>query len=270
MVPPLPACPPAACYLPCRLLLELGLAACLARLPPALESLAAFLREGVAGPPPFGGSVPPLKARILQVAAASPLLHWVLQQQWEPTPQPEQQQQEPPAEASPIQPPASEASTSPPIYGPQAAASGGCARAAALLQLLLDLQADCQLSGQQQRQHVAVVAASPDAVGMLQQLLAGASELAGAEVSLLADAPASSGGGSSGGANSEQPPSDVAAPAAVSKAASAGAAEEEEAAASLGAGSSSSSSSGLVVHLLTEGQLAELERCICCYHSLIW
>lgn len=71
----------------------MGPRACLERLPAALDSLASFLRESIAGPPPFGGVVKPLKARILQVAAASPLLQWAQQQPPKPAPQDEQQQQ---------------------------------------------------------------------------------------------------------------------------------------------------------------------------------
>ena len=86
------AAPPLRPTCPSRLLLEVGAAACLARLAPALDSLTAFLQEGLAGPQALlGGGVPlsPLKARILQMATASPLVRWALQQ-----PQQDQKQQE--------------------------------------------------------------------------------------------------------------------------------------------------------------------------------
>lgn len=60
----------------------------------ALESLAAFLEEGLSGVAAFGGALGPLQARILQVAAASPLLQWAMQPP-APPPAPAEQQQQP-------------------------------------------------------------------------------------------------------------------------------------------------------------------------------
>lgn len=221
------SCAPCIPPPPARLLLEIGPRACLERLPAALDSLASFLQESIAGPPPFGGGVKPLKARILQVASASPLLQWA--QQLPPPPpaaQGEQQQQE--AEAGSEQqgqdaggsstpgdlsPRASEVSDqyaelslrltsllqlspskpggggAPVDDSPYAAAAAGCSRAAALVQTLSEMQVDAQLSGRPGKRRVAVVASKADAVAAVQGMLAAAPELAGTQVLLMRDAP---------------------------------------------------------------------------------
>lgn len=234
--------PLASSALLCRALLELGPAACLARLPAALESLASLMQEGVGGALPFATTVPPLRARIIQVAAASPLLPWALQHTARPEQQPAQQagggqaeqtagpapvqQQEaatgevlqqgpaadgePDAQAAPEsqaaqetaqqqqapavqQPPASPLAKPTPrqaavavVDGPAAAVKGGSARAAALLELLQELQMGCHLSGQ--RRQVALVAGSSESAAMLLGLVASAKELKMVEVCPLADA----------------------------------------------------------------------------------
>lgn len=211
--------PPAASHnalraspLPCRLLLEEGPAACLARLPPALDSLAGFLREGIGGPPPFGGHLEPLKARILAVAAASPLLQWALQ--W-PGPAAAAAQLLPLEQASPVEHAASPAGSTvdggldalQPLLlpgklgggggvegdGPGAAVAAGSSRVAALLQLLLELQVDAQLSSEERRR-VALVAATPQSLAMLRQQLEEAQQLNSCHVSLLRDVPAAEAG----------------------------------------------------------------------------
>lgn len=240
---PINACSPGLPTCPCRALLELGPAACLARLLGALESLASLMQEGVGGALPFATQVPPLRARIIQVAAASPLLPWALKQQpakgeteqaVEPSraqqqeaqqsrvagtgqtqhsgeqqdvqagdgkpdapaapsqeqdagQQPGQQQQQAATPSAP-QPPASPPTkpTTQQADGPAAAIEGGSARAAALLELLQELQMGCNLSGQ--RRQVALVAGTTESVAVLHQLLASAEELQTAEVCLLADA----------------------------------------------------------------------------------
>lgn len=226
----------------------------MAQLPPALETLAAFLEEGIGGPPPFGGVVEPLKARILQVAASSPLLHWAVQPPPPPLPEPaeapqqplqeqppgepetpraagEQQQQEgkhlppqlegkqaaqQPAEQQQKEQAAGQAPAPSPLPspqpspqrrwpagllgkpgsaggvvsdGPHAAATAGSSRAAALVQLLLELQVDAQLSGEPDRRRVALVAGTAESAAMLRRLLADSRQLDSAEVCLLRDAP---------------------------------------------------------------------------------
>jgi hypothetical protein len=217
------------CVRALRLLLEVGPRACLERLPAALDSLAAFLQESIAGPPPFGGVVKPLKARILQVAAASPLLAWAQQLPPKPATKDEQQQQQQ-AEAgteqqeqqegtgddvSPgdLSPRASEVSdqyaelslrlttllqlspskptgnAAPVDDSPYAAAAAGSSRAAALVQALSEQLVDVQLSGRPEKRRVAVVASNADAVAAVQPLLGAAPELAGTPVLLMRDAP---------------------------------------------------------------------------------
>ena len=212
---------------PRRLLLEVGPRACVERLPAALDSLATFLQESIAGPPPFGGVVKPLKARILQVAAASPLLTWAQQQPPPPAAQDEQQQQqgeaggeqqgqdavEEDASLDDLSPRASEVSdqyaelslrltsllqlspskpsgkVTPVDDSPFAAAAAGCSRAAALVQALSEQVMDAQMSGRPEKRRVAVVASNADAVAAVQALLGAAPELAGMPVLLMRDAP---------------------------------------------------------------------------------
>lgn len=139
--------------------------------------------------------MPPLKARILEVAAASPLLRWAQQRGQQPSTaqrQPQQgageaavEQQAGQATAGSPQPAAGGGGGGEGV-GPEVAAAAGCARSAALVELLQELREDRQLSGRQQR--VAVVAASHGSVDALGRLLAGCQELAGMRVCLLRDA----------------------------------------------------------------------------------
>jgi hypothetical protein len=174
-------------------LLEEGPAACLERLPPALDCLAKFLEEGLTAVLALGGGVvPPLKARILQVALASPLVRWALGQQAQ-----QQQQQQQDGGASPLgrgcwpadtdrdtpQPRTPIAAAHEPRHGPAAAYKAGCARLEALLEVLVELAQEGLAT--QHTQRVAVVAASERSVAALRARLAEAPQLAGAEVTIL-------------------------------------------------------------------------------------
>ena len=353
-------------YVRCRALLEQGPSACLALLPGALDSLAAFMDGG-----PLPLPVPVLRARILAVAAASPLLPWALQldKPAPPTPATQQQQQqqgnasqdqqngeqrqngeqqasqqqEVAAAAAaaaalvqagrPATPAASPLSKPSPrrlppgsapvgFDGLLAAVGGGCARSYALLELLQELQTGCQLAGQ--RRQAALVAGSAESVRVLQRLLAGAEQLACAEVCLLADALAGGANGAAhhGGSSDGEGPAangvpeaaeeaEAAAPAAPEEAAPAEAeaveaeaadaeaaaagepgadageageaAQEREAADGLARARSAEVAAAwaraapptartgkLVVHLLSVGELPELEERIADYRSLVW
>lgn len=162
---------------PClaRACLDLGPAACLQRLAPALRGLHTLLEQGIGGP--LGS---PLKRRILEVAAASPLLAWLARQE--------------------------EGRLAEAARGGAAAAGEGpaaCGRLGALLQILGELRERYQQQdGQQQQQEggrqqaawrpqqrVVVVASSQAAAAALLSSLRSAPQLHGASMCLLDQGP---------------------------------------------------------------------------------
>jgi hypothetical protein len=253
---------------------------------------------------PLGGACPPLKARILAVAGASPLLRWACQGSTQQQQQEQQQQQQGASWSGELE------ARGQGGEGPAAALAAGCARSQALLELLSDLAAEAQAGGERRR--VALVAGSPESAAALRALLSGAGGLAGAEVALLEEAPEEVGEESVGPSAAASGAAELAPPAgqheaaaeeddgllggafvpscgpvadlmaAASMALDAAAARAVQAAAEeTGGGDGAAAApgalqrgggggSGLVVHVLHTGELAVLQQRIQRYHCLVW